>query len=73
MRLTFTNITSMPALQIEAGGMVLRHVLEHIPQPMDFLASIANANGGKGKIYLEFRCLDWILRKYAWFDIFMNT
>jgi SAM-dependent methyltransferase len=57
-------------LEIKAGGVILRHVLEHIPQPLEFLASIAAANGGQGKIYIEVPCLDWILQHRAWFDIF---
>jgi hypothetical protein len=45
-------------------------VLEHIPDPCNFLASIAEANGGAGKIYIEVPCLDWICQHHAWFDIF---
>ena len=52
-----------------AKGMILRHVLEHIPSPYDFLCQLRDANGG-GLIYIEVPCFDWILRKLAWFDIF---
>lgn len=50
-------------------GMVLRHVLEHIPEPLEFLSELAHANRGRGLIYIEVPCLDWILRHRAWFDI----
>lgn len=53
-----------------ADGLVLRHVLEHIQEPVDFLAQLARANGGKGKIYIEVPCFDWICRNRAWFDVF---
>jgi len=56
-------------LGIKAGGVILRHVLEHIPQPLEFLTLIAAANGGQGKIYIEVPCLDWIVQHRAWFDI----
>lgn len=53
-----------------AKGLVLRHVLEHIPNPYDFLCQLRDANGGSGLIYIEVPCFEWILRKRAWFDIF---
>lgn len=55
---------------IEAAAIVLRHVLEHIADPMEFLARIATASGGQGRIYIEVPCLDWILERRAWFDVF---
>jgi SAM-dependent methyltransferase len=55
---------------LQAGGIILRHVLEHIPDPVDFLMQICEANGGGGKIYIEVPCLDWIRCHNAWFDLF---
>jgi Methyltransferase domain len=49
--------------------IVLRHVLEHIPDPVGFLQMVAEANGA-GRIYIEVPCFDWILAHRAWFDIF---
>jgi hypothetical protein len=54
---------------VSARGLVLRHVLEHVQDPVDFLDGLRKANGG-GLIYIEVPCLDWILRARAWFDIF---
>lgn len=53
-----------------ATGLILRHVLEHIKNPINFLEQLKDANGGGGKIYLEVPCLDWICEHRAWFDIF---
>lgn len=54
---------------VSANGIVLRHVLEHVENPLGFLAGLRDANGG-GLIYIEVPCFDWILRARAWFDIF---
>jgi SAM-dependent methyltransferase len=59
-----------PALNLSADGIVLRHVLEHIQQPLQFLEDVARANGQRGLIYIEVPCLDWICERRAWFDIF---
>jgi SAM-dependent methyltransferase len=59
-----------PGLGLSADGLVLRHVLEHIEDPVAFLRQLARANGGGGLIYIEVPCFDWIARNRAWFDIF---
>lgn len=57
-------------LDLRGDGIVLRHVLEHIQNPYDFLCMVRDANGGSGKIYIEVPCFDWICAQNAWFDIF---
>lgn len=59
-----------PELDLQVDALVLRHVLEHIQAPVEFLKSIANANGDQGLIYIEVPCFDWIIENNAWFDIF---
>ena len=59
-----------PTLGIKANGLILRHVLEHILEPVDFLMRLKDANGGSGLIYIEVPNFDWICSKKAWFDIF---
>ena len=59
-----------PEVGIRAEGIVLRHVLEHVQDPVAFLAGLREANGGRGTIYIEVPCLDWIASHHAWFDIF---
>ena len=56
-------------LGLAADAVVLRHVLEHICDPVAFLAQIAEANQG-GQIYIEVPCFDWIVEHCAWFDVF---
>ncbi len=59
-----------PDLGFSAKGLVLRHVLEHIPDPYAFLCGLRDANGGSGLIYIEVPCFDWICERRSWFDIF---
>lgn len=54
----------------KANGLILRHVLEHIQNPIDFLDKLKNANNGSGRIYIEVPCFDWICANRAWFDIY---
>jgi hypothetical protein len=53
-----------------AEGLILRHVLEHVPNPVDFLFQLQSANGGGGLVYIEVPCFEWICERRAWFDIF---
>lgn len=55
---------------LQAEGIVLRHVLEHVQDPLGFLKNIRDANGKRGRIYIEVPCFDWISSHRAWFDIF---
>ena len=59
-----------PEIGLNADGIILRHVLEHVQDPVEFLKLIRDANGGGGKIYIEVPCFDWICANRAWFDIF---
>lgn len=59
-----------PAIGLRADGVILRHVLEHVQDPVGFLSNIRESNGGSGKIYIEVPCLEWICEHRAWFDIF---
>ncbi len=52
-----------------AKGIVLRHVLEHIQDPVGFLDGLRETNDG-GLIYIEVPCFEWILHSRSWFDIF---
>lgn len=58
-----------PGLSLRGDAIVLRHVLEHIPDPVTFLRHLCLANGGGGRIYLEVPCFDWICEHRAWSDV----
>lgn len=60
----------IPDTGLSGSGLILRHVLEHVPDPVKFLEQLRDANGGKGLIYIEVPCLDWIMENKTWFDIF---
>jgi 2-polyprenyl-3-methyl-5-hydroxy-6-metoxy-1,4-benzoquinol methylase len=55
---------------VESSLIVLRHTLEHIPKPLDFLHEIAEATNGRGTIYIEVPSIEWIARKGAFWDFF---
>jgi hypothetical protein len=59
-----------PKIGLRADGVILRHVLEHVQDPLGFLSNIRESNGLAGKIYIEVPCLNWISKHRAWFDIF---
>jgi len=59
-----------PGTGIESDGLILRHVLEHVPDPVLFLEQLRDSNGGRGYIYVEVPCFEWICEKRAWFDVF---
>ena len=55
---------------LNAQCILLRHVLEHIQDPVKFLNNIRASNRESGQIYIEVPCLDWICEHGAWFDIY---
>jgi SAM-dependent methyltransferase len=57
-------------ININSDGIILRHVLEHIPEPVSFIKQLSENNNRKGRIYIEVPCFDWICKHRAWFDIF---
>ena len=59
-----------PGVGITAQGLILRHVLEHVQDPLQFLRNLRVANNDSGLIYIEVPCFDWICEHRAWFDIF---
>jgi hypothetical protein len=59
-----------PGVMGTTGGLILRHVLEHIQHPTDFLRKLSAAIGGSGRVNIEVPCVDWICEHRAWYDVF---
>jgi 2-polyprenyl-3-methyl-5-hydroxy-6-metoxy-1,4-benzoquinol methylase len=55
---------------IQADVIILRHTLEHIFNPWDFLHLIAEINKYQGKIFIEVPSFEWIIDKKTFWDIF---
>ena len=55
---------------IGAEFIILRHTLEHISHPFQFIQTIAAANQYRGKIYIEVPTFEWIIEHSATEDIF---
>ncbi|MBX7242073.1 MAG: methyltransferase domain-containing protein [Bacteroidia bacterium] len=55
---------------INADVIIMRHTLEHIPNPFSFVHTIAKANNYKGFLFVEVPTFDWIVEKNAFWDIF---
>ena len=51
-----------------ADGIILRHVLEHIPNPVKFLESIERINGKSLKFVIEVPSMDWNIKAKAYWD-----
>lgn len=53
-----------------ADAIILRHTLEHIPKPLDFLRNILQINANpQAKIFIEVPCFDWIRRSQSYWDL----
>lgn len=55
---------------ISGDLVILRHTLEHVEKPRDFIAEIATQNRNQGTIYIEVPDFKWIYQKRAFWDIF---
>ena len=49
---------------------VIRHVIEHVPDPIGFLQSIRDALAEGTPLFVETPNVDWILRQGAFFDFY---
>lgn len=55
---------------IGAETIILRHTLEHISNPLEFIQTVSKANNSSGFIYIEVPTFDWIARNNACEDVF---
>jgi len=57
-------------LGLRGDIIILRHVLEHIQNPIEFLKKISIANRNNGLVYIEVPDFNWIIDNQTFFDIF---
>lgn len=59
-------------IDIAADVVVCRHVIEHVPEPLNILRSVraALALSPKARVFFETPCVDWILRHRVIWDFF---
>jgi SAM-dependent methyltransferase len=57
---------------VQADVVICRHVIEHVPDPLNLLRSVRTAIGDNdnAKVYFETPCVDWILSNTVIWDFF---
>lgn len=57
---------------IHADVVVCRHVIEHVPDPLNLLNAVKEAlrNSPRAKVFFETPCVEWILRNQVIWDFF---
>jgi SAM-dependent methyltransferase len=68
----FTQYYDAECADIPADVVVSRHVIEHVPRPLELLQNIkkALANASGARIFFETPCVEWILRNQVIWDFF---
>jgi hypothetical protein len=61
-----------PATAVPADAVVCRHVIEHVPDPVDLLRTVRAGVGTSGgtRVFFETPCAEWILRNRVPWDFF---
>lgn len=61
----YLNSSDMP---LNADVMVLRHVLEHVQNPVEFLRDLVKINGKACSFVIEVPSMDWIIDNSTYWD-----
>src|SRR3982751_2552093 len=72
-RLRFvTRYYNAESADVSADVVVCRHVIEHVPRPLDLLLNIRKAlsNSPSARVFFETPCVEWILRNCVIWDFF---
>jgi SAM-dependent methyltransferase len=72
-RLQFEQRYYGPACtDIAADVVICRHVIEHVPSPLDLLRDVRKAliNSPQARVFFETPCVEWILRNQVIWDFF---
>ena len=73
LRLSFRREYYGPeSAEIAADLVVCRHVIEHVPSPLDLLGAVRAAlrHSGHARVFFETPCVEWILRQRVIWDFF---
>lgn len=59
-------------MDISADVVICRHVIEHVPEPLQLLKSIRSAlnNSPNARVFFETPCAKWILDNFVFWDFF---
>lgn len=70
-RLSFhTHFYDERSAAYEADVVVCRHVIEHVPRPLELLGSVRRAVRCRDRVFFETPCVEWILRNKVIWDFF---
>ena len=72
-RLQFENrVYDETCTRVRADVAVCRHLIEHVPQPVELLVLLrrALANSTNARIFVETPCVEWIFRNQVIWDLF---
>jgi SAM-dependent methyltransferase len=71
-RARFVRTFFGPATAQPADVVICRHVIEHVPRPLELLAAVRSglAGGRPAKVFFETPCADWILDNRVVWDFF---
>src|SRR5213078_3046347 len=60
------------AVGLPADVVVCRHVIEHIPRPLDLLRAVRQAVAARphARVCFETPCVEWVLRNQVVWDFF---
>lgn len=61
----YLNISDMP---LNADVIVLRHVLEHVQNPVEFLRDLVKINGKACSFVIEVPSMDWVIDNSTYWD-----
>jgi Methyltransferase domain/C-methyltransferase C-terminal domain len=71
-RMRFVKDFYGPATAVPADVVVCRHVIEHVPDPVELLRTVRAGVGESGttRVFFETPCVEWILRNQVPWDFF---
>jgi SAM-dependent methyltransferase len=71
-RMRFVKDFYGPATAVPADVVVCRHVIEHIPEPLELLRTVRAGVGesGETRVFFETPCVEWILHNRVPWDFF---